>query len=69
MNNTNDISGLRRDVDNLSNSNTDEITKLKANDEKLDTKINKVSDDLKDAIKNGKYTFKSENSTVKIQCC
>lgn len=43
-----------------------DITSLKVNDEKLDTKITKVSDDLKDAVKNGKYTFKSENSTIKF---
>ena len=48
------------------NSTAGDIIKLTANDEKLDTKITKVSDDLKDAIKNGKYTFKSENSTIKF---
>ena len=48
------------------NSTAADIIKLTANDEKLDTKITKVSDDLKDAIKNGKYTFKSENSTIKF---
>lgn len=60
--NTYDISKFR---DKFNSTNGD-ITNLKANDEKLDSKIAKVSDDLKDAIKNGKYTFKSENSTIKF---
>ena len=60
--NTYDISNFR---DKFNSTNGD-ITNLKANDEKLDSKIAKVSDDLKDAIKNGKYTFKSENSTIKF---
>ena len=60
--NKNDITNLK----SKTNDNSEQITQLKANDEKLDTKITKVSDDLKDAIKNGKYTFKSENSTIKF---
>lgn len=78
--NTNALSELKTRVDNNTNNLTvmergniayqtdfsEKVDQLKANDEKLDTKINKVSDDLKDAIKNGKYTFKSENSTVKF---
>lgn len=78
--NTNALSELKTRVDNNTNNLTvmergniayqtdfsEKVDRLKANDEKLDTKINKVSDDLKDAIKNGKYTFKSENSTIKF---
>lgn len=78
--NTNALSELKTRVDNNTNNLTvmergniayqtdfsEKVDQLKANDEKLDTKINKVSDDLKDAIKNGKYTFKSENSTIKF---
>lgn len=50
-------------VKTKSESNGNSIDTLSG---KLDTKITKVSDDLKDAIKNGKYTFKSENSTIKF---
>lgn len=50
-------------VKTKSESNGNSIDTLKG---KVDTKIAKVSDDLKDAIKNGKYTFKSENSTIKF---
>ena len=60
--NTNSIERFRDKFNFIGN----DIINLKANDEKLDTKITKVSDDLKDAIKNGKYAFKSENSTIKF---
>ena len=65
-NNTNNLTVMERGNIAYQTDFSEKVDRLKANDEKLDTKINKVSDDLKDAIKNGKYTFKSENSTIKF---
>lgn len=53
-------------IDTLKNELAVVKTKSESNGNSIDTKIAKVSDDLKDAIKNGKYTFKSENSTIKF---